>query len=214
MKPASVLIVDDHPVVRHGLRTMLSTVPDLRVAGEAGSGAAALRAIEGGERPDVVLLDLRLPGADGISVARQLRRAAPEARIVILTMHDEPAQAARALEAGADGYVLKSAGLDQLAGAIRRVLRGERVVAPELVPRLLGDYAAILRQRTRDDAALSGEELAILDGVAQGRSYRELAHSLHLSEITVRRRVQDVYRKLDVGDRAHAVAVAIRRGLM
>jgi DNA-binding NarL/FixJ family response regulator len=181
--------------------------------GEAGSGAEALRVLSDAA-PDVVLLDLRLPGADGIEVARRLRRVAPAVRIVILTVHDDAARVTRALEAGADGYLLKSASLDELAAAIRRVLRGERVVAPELVPRLLGDYAALLRERTRDEADLSDEELRILDGVAHGHSYRELARAMHLSEITVRRRVQDIYRKLDVGDRAHAVAVAIRRGLM
>jgi DNA-binding NarL/FixJ family response regulator len=210
---ARVLIVDDHPVVRRGLRSMLAALPDVRVVGEAGSGAEALRVLSDAA-PDVVLLDLRLPGADGIEVARRLRRVAPAVRIVILTIHDDAARVTRALEAGADGYLLKSASLDELAAAIRRVLRGERVVAPELVPRLLGDYAALLRERTRDEADLSDEELRILDGVAHGHSYRELARAMHLSEITVRRRVQDIYRKLDVGDRAHAVAVAIRRGLM
>jgi DNA-binding NarL/FixJ family response regulator len=214
MSPAGVLIVDDHPVVRQGLRTMLSAVPSLSVVGEAGSGAAALRAVTGPAPPDVVLLDLRMPGADGVQVARQIRRRAPAVRILILTMHQDPAQAARALEAGADGYLLKSSRLEQLADAIRRALAGERVLAPELAAPLLDDYAALLRDRTRDTADLSEEELSILDGVAHGRSYRELAVALHMSEITVRRRVQDVYRKLDVGDRAHAVAVAIRRGLM
>ena len=213
MSDVRVLIVDDHPVVRHGLRTMLSLLPDMRCAGEAASGAEAIRAAAA-EPPDVVLLDLRLPGADGIQVARTLRRVAPEARVLIVTVDDDPSEAARALEAGVDGFLLKTASLEELGAAIRRTLRGERVVASELMGPLLNGYAALLRERTSQEADLSAEELRILDGVAHGHSYRQLATSMYLSEITVRRRVQDIYRKLDVRDRAHAVAVAMRRGLI
>jgi DNA-binding NarL/FixJ family response regulator len=208
-----VLIVADHPVVRHGLRTMLTLLPDMQCAGEAASGAEAIRDAAA-EAPDVVLLDLRLPGADGIQVARTLRRVAPQARILIVSVDDDPNEAARALEAGVDGCLLKTASLEELGVAIRRTLRGERVVASELMGPLLNGYAALLRERTSQESDLSAEELRILDGVAHGHSYRQLAASMYLSEITVRRRVQDIYRKLEVRDRAHAVAVAMRRGLI
>ena len=213
MSDARVLIVDDHPVVRHGLRSMLSLLPDVQWAGEAASGAEALRRAAAGA-PDVVLLDLRLPGADGIQIARALRRVVPLARILILTVDDDPSQAARALEAGVDGFLLKTVSVEELGAAIRRTLRGERVVASELVGPLLNGYAALMRERTSHESDLSSEELRILDGVAHGQSYRELASGMYMSEITVRRRVQDIYRKLDVRDRAHAVAVAMRRGLI
>jgi NarL family two-component system response regulator LiaR len=210
---AHVLVVDDHPVVRRGLRSMLDLLPDVQCTGEAESGTEAIRAAAAAA-PDVVLLDLRLPGADGIQVARTLRRVAPGARIIIVTVDDDPTQVQRALEAGVDGFLLKTASLEELGAAIRRTLRGERVVAEELMGPLLNGYAALLRERTSHEADLSVEELRILDGVAHGRSYRELASGMYLSEITVRRRVQDIYRKLDVRDRAHAVAVAMRRGLI
>jgi DNA-binding NarL/FixJ family response regulator len=210
---ARVLIVDDHPVVRQGLRSMLDLLPDVRCTGEAESGTEAIRAAAAAA-PDVVLLDLRLPGADGIQVARTLRRVAPQARIIIITVDDDPGQVQRALEAGVDGFLLKTASLEELGAAIRRTLCGERVVAEELMGPLLNGYAALLRERTSQEADLSVEELRILDGVAHGRSYRELASGMYLSEITVRRRVQDIYRKLEVRDRAHAVAVAMRRGLI
>jgi DNA-binding NarL/FixJ family response regulator len=213
MTDARVLVVDDHPVVRHGLRSMLGLLDGVRFAGEAASGAEAIRAVAA-RPPDVVLLDLRLPGADGIRVARTLRRIAPQARILIVTEDEDPSEAARALEAGVDGYLLKTASVEELGLAIRRTLRGERVVASELMGPLLNGYAALLRERTTHESDLSDEELRILDGVADGRSYRELASALYLSEITVRRRVQDIYRKLEVRDRAHAVAVAMRRGLI
>ena len=213
MSRARVLIVDRHPVVRRGLRSMLAALPDMVVVGEAASGAETVRTVAA-TVPDLVLLDLQLTRPDGIQVTRQLRRLAPATRIVVLTQHDDPHLATRALEAGADGCLLKSAALDELATAIQRALRGERVVAAELVAPLLDHYASLLQERARSEADLSDEELRILDGVAHGHSYRELARAMHLSEITVRRRVQDVYRKLEVGDRAHAVAVAIRRGLM
>jgi DNA-binding NarL/FixJ family response regulator len=213
MTDARVLIVDDHPVVRRGLRSMLATLPGVSVVGEAASGAEALRAVVESP-PDVVLLDMWMPGADGVQVARRLRRVMPTARIVFLTVDDDADRVALALEAGADGYLLKTTSLEELGLAIRRALRGERVVASELVSPLLRDYAELRRARTQGEAGLSSEELRILDGVADGRSYRELAGVLHLSEVSIRRRVQDIYRKLDVGDRAQAVAVAMRRGLI
>jgi two-component system, NarL family, response regulator LiaR len=213
MTAAQVLIVDDHPVVRRGLRSMVDLLPGLECTGEAESGTEAIRAAAEAA-PDVVLLDLRMPGADGVQIARALRRVAPRARILIVTVDDDPSQVQRALEAGVDGFLLKTATLEELGAAIRRTLRGERVVAAELMGPVLNGYAALLRERTTHEADLSTEELRILDGVAHGHSYRDLASAMYMSEITVRRRVQDIYRKLDVRDRAHAVAVAMRRGLI
>lgn len=209
----SVLVVDDHPVVRHGLQSMLSSVEDLEVVGEAGNGASALVAAER-LKPDVVLLDVRMPGPDGIQVVQQMKKILPDTHVVMLTVHDDPAYASRSLEAGADGFLLKKAGLEEIADAIRTVHGGRVVVGAEVAGELLGKYAALARENTLRDARLSDPELKILQGMSQGATYRNLSSQLFMSEISVRRKVQEIYQKLGVSDRAEAVAVAIRRGLI
>ncbi len=208
-----VLIVDDHPVVRHGLRGMLSNVEGFEIVGDAENGAAALKQVVAA-RPHVVLLDVHMPGQDGIQVARQMKRIAPEVRIIMLTIVDDLEYVSRSLEVGADGYVLKRAGPTEIADAIRAVHQGRRVASQEITSNLLGEFAELARERTRNATGLLDVELRILEGLAEGKTYRELANRLFLSEITVRRRVQDIYNKLEASDRAEAVATAIRRGLI
>lgn len=213
MSRTRILLVDDHPVVRRGLRGMLSAVPDLEIVGEAQSGKEAIDAVTV-DPPDIVLLDIRMPGQDGITVSRQIRRTAPQTRIIILTVHDDPEYVTRALEADVHGYLMKDSGSTEVIEAIRKVMAGQRVVAASLTANLLDDYVRLSRERTLREADLSSEELAILEAMSVGMSYRDIGQKLHMGEITVRRRVQHAYRKLDVGDRAEAVAVAIRRGLI
>lgn len=212
-EPIRVLIVDDHPVVRHGLRSMLSSYSDFEISGEAGDGATALQEIAR-LRPDIVLLDVRLPGQDGIQVARQIKRSVPDIRVIMLTIFDDMDRLTQSLEAGVDGYLLKRASPAEMAGAIRAVYHGQRTVSKELMTTLLGGYATFARQQTQNTFGLSDDELQILDGMANGASYKRLADQLGWSEVTIRRKVQDIYQKLNVSDRAEAVATAIRNGLI
>ena len=213
MSGIRILIVDDHPVVRHGLRALLATVDDFDVIGEAASGAEAIEMVEHWS-PDIVLLDVRLGEQDGISVARQIRARAPRTRVILLTVHDDAAYVTRGFEAKIHGYLLKGSTSDEIMHAIRQVSTGERVVSGALQSRVLSEYTELARSRTKRDADLSEHEEKILRGIAEGADYKSIAHKLHMSEVTVRRRVQALYQKLDVTDRAAAVAVAIRRGLI
>lgn len=212
-EPIRILLVDDHPVVRQGLRSMLSTAEGFDVVGEAENGAAALREIER-LSPHVVLLDIRMPGQDGMQLTRQVKRIRPITKIVILTVYDDPGYASRSLEAGADGFLIKSARPTEIADAIRAVHAGEVVVSSEVTGVLIAQYANLVRERARNDVGLSDTELQILEAMAQGATYRGIATELHLSEVTVRRRVQEIYQKLNVSDRAAAVATAIREGII
>lgn len=208
-----ILIVDDHPVVRHGLRGMLNTVVDFDVVADASTGEEAMAEVAAWT-PHVVLLDVRLGEQDGIQLARQIRTAARASRVIFLTMHDDPEYVTRAFEADAHGYLLKGSSADEIVRAIQLVAHDERVVTAELQSQLLKDYTALARDRSRDHSYLSSHELGILRGMSTGMDYKTIARTLHLSEVTVRRRVQSLYRKLDVKDRAEAVAVAIRRGFI
>lgn len=208
-----ILIVDDHPVVRHGLRGVLSTAQDFDVVGEAGSGAAAIEAVERW-RPEIVLLDVRLGEQDGISVARQIRAIAPRSRVILLTVHDDAEYVTRGFEAGVHGYLLKGSTAEDIVRAIRKVSAGERVVSGALQSQVLKEFSELARFRTHSDSDLSDHEEGILRGMAGGMDYKSIAQELHMSEMTVRRRVQALYQKLGVTDRAAAVATAIRRGLI
>jgi len=163
-----VLVVDDHPIVRHGLRGMLSNAHDLEIVGEAENGAMALQQVVR-VKPHVVLLDIRMPGQNGVHVIRQIKRVAPDTRVIMLTIHDDVASASRCLEAGADGYLLKQVGPVELIQAIRTVHQGQRVVAPELASDLIGQFVTMARERTRSISGLSRDELRILEGMAEGR---------------------------------------------
>lgn len=208
-----VVVVDDHPVVRHGIRTMLSNMGDFNVVAEAESSALALSAIES-HSPDIVLLDIRMPGQDGIQLARLIKARRPEVRVVMLSIHDDFDYVARSLEAGADGFLLKRANPTELAAALRAVHRGRKIASPILVSDLISNYAELRQQKTQSEFSLSETEIKILKGISQGATYRDLARQLEMSQVTVRRRIQDIYGKLSVSDRAEAVAVAIRNGLI
>ena len=209
----SVLLVDDHPVVIEGLRKVLATAGDLAVTGEAHDAAGALdraRAL----RPDVILLDLRMPGASGIQAVRRLREQAAEAAVLILTSYGDQAYVREALEAGANGYLLKSTPPEQLIAAIRAAARGRRQLSPELLDGVLAEFGGLAREETQRVADLSEEDRAILRRASEGATNREIGQALGRSEIAIKKRLQVIFAKLGAVDRAHAVAEAIRRGLI
>jgi DNA-binding NarL/FixJ family response regulator len=196
----SVLIVDDHPVVRQGLRALLEVQDDMTVAGEAGDGPAAISLAES-LRPDIVLLDLKLPGMDGVAVLRPLRAAG--LRVLVLTSATEPAAAAAAVRAGAAGVVYKDIDPAALVRAIRSVHDGNMLLAPEALGSLVrGSRADTLTARERE----------VLAGIADGRSNREIARLLRVSEKTVKAHVSAVLAKLGVQDRTQAAVYAVRHG--
>ena len=209
----SVLLVDDHPVVIEGLRKVLATAGDLSIAGEAHDAAGAIE-LARTLRPDVILLDLRMPGATGVQAVRRMRELDTKAAVIILTSYGDQAYVRQALEAGADGYLLKSTPPEQLITAIRNTARGRRQLSPELLDSVLGDFAGLAREQTRRDADLSEEDREILRRAGEGSTNREIGVSLGRSEIAIKKRLQVIFAKLGAVDRAHAVAEAIRRGLI
>jgi DNA-binding NarL/FixJ family response regulator len=199
-----VLIVDDHPVVRAGLRGMLATEPDFEVAGEAADGAQGVRLAAGGE-VDVVLMDLRMPVMDGVEATRQIVTAG-SAVVVVLTTYDSDTDILRAVEAGASGYVLKDAPREELFRAIRAAASGKAVLAPEIAHRLMA------RVRRPEPEALSERELDVLRLVARGETNAGIARELRVSQATVKSHLVHAFRKLGVPDRTSAVIALLKRG--
>jgi DNA-binding NarL/FixJ family response regulator len=206
-EPIRLLIVDDHPVVRDGLRGMLANDPGLAVVGEASDGAEALALVES-LQPDVVLMDLRMPGMGGAAAIKALAERGSEARVLVLTTYDSDTDVVLAIEAGATGYLLKDSPREELLRAIRAAARGEAVLAPSVATRLVSQ----LRAPAPD--ALSDRELEVLTLIAQGETNRGAASRLFISEATVKTHLIHVYEKLGVNDRAAAVATAYERGLL
>jgi DNA-binding NarL/FixJ family response regulator len=209
----SVLLVDDHPVVVEGLRKVLATAGDLSIAGEAHDAAGAIELAKS-LKPDVILLDLRMPGATGIQAVRRMREMDARSAVIILTSYGDQAYVRQALEAGADGYLLKSTPPELLITAIRNAVRGRRQLSPELLDSVLDDFAGLAREQTRRDADLSDDDREILRKAGEGATNREIGVALGRSEIAIKKRLQVIFAKLGAVDRAHAVAEAIRRGLI
>jgi DNA-binding NarL/FixJ family response regulator len=202
-----LLVVDDHPVVRDGIVGMVASAPGIEVVGEASDGAEAVRRTVA-LSPDVVLMDLRMPGTDGVAAIRELQRLGSSARVVVLTTFDADADVLPAIEAGATGYLLKDAPRDELLRAIRAAAVGDAVLAPSVASRLVGRF------RASEQALLTPRELEVLALVADGATNRVAGERLHLSEATVKTHLLSIYGKLGVGDRAAAVAEGFRRGLL
>jgi len=209
----SVLLVDDHPVVIEGLRKLLEAAGDIDVTGTAHDASQALdRARQ--LRPDVILLDLRMSGATGIQATRRLREQEFAGAVIILTSYGDQAYVRQALEAGADGYLLKSTPSDELIQSIRSAAKGRRQLSPELLDGVLQDFGGLAREKTVRDADLSEDDREILRLAGQGSTNREIGITMNRSEIAIKKRLQVIFAKLGAVDRAHAVAEAIRRGLI
>jgi len=207
LAPVTVLIVDDHPVVREGLRGMLAAEPGLSVVGEAGSGEEAV-VMARMHRPDVVLIDLRMPGGDGVQATSGILATAPGTRVVVLTTYETDADIVRAVEAGAAGYLLKDTPRHDLVAAIRAAARGETVLAPAVAGRLVSQ----LRRPAAEP--LSARETEVLSLVARGSTNAEIGRALYISEATVKTHLLRAFGKLGVSDRTAAVTTAIELGML
>jgi len=200
----AVVVADDHPVVRAGLAALIDGQPDMQVVGHADDGPAAIEAFTR-LRPDVMLLDLRMPTLGGREVIAAVRQIAPEARIIVLTSFDGDEDVFRAVQAGARGYLLKTAPPEELVQAVRTVHSGALLLGAEATARLA--------ERTRAPT-LTAREVAVLELVARGLSNKEVGGALSLAEDTVKNHLKHIYAKLDVSDRTEAVLVAVQRGIL
>jgi DNA-binding NarL/FixJ family response regulator len=212
----SVLIADDQDLVREGLRMMLEAEPDLRVAGEAGTGQQALAQARRLD-PDVVLMDVRMPELDGIEATAQLVRSGSRARILVLTTFNLDEYVYRAMKAGASGFLLKDARRDQLATAVRTVAAGQALLAPAITRRLIEDFCRGPAPGAAADTSaghLSERELDVVRAVAEGLSNAEIAAKLYLSEATVKSHVARVLAKLDLRDRVQIAVYAYENGIV
>ncbi len=202
--PIRVMLVDDHPIVRIGLAALLGTLPEMETVAQAGGGREAI-ALHREHKPDVTLMDLRLPDLSGVEVIRAVRRESPEARFIVLTTYEGDEDIHQALQAGARGYIIKGLPHDLLANAIKRVHAGGRYL-PQVVKETLASRTP--------GSDLSVREREVLVRIAQGKSNREIATELDLAEITVKCRVSAILERLDVHDRTEAVVTALQRGLL
>lgn len=202
-----IMLVDDHPVVREGLRGMLDAEPDLTVVGEAGSGEEAVaqaRVVDA----DVILMDLRMRDLDGVGATERILAGNPRVKVVVLTTYETDADILRAVEAGASGYLLKDASRGDLANAVRAAARGETVLAPSVAGRLVNQVRRPVTQ------SLSGREIEVLALVAKGRTNADIGRALHISEATVKTHLLRTFAKLGVSDRTAAVTTAMALGLL
>jgi DNA-binding NarL/FixJ family response regulator len=209
-EPISVLVVDDHQVVRQGLRAFLASAGDLEVVGEAGTAESAV-ASAAELAPDVVLLDLVLPGAHGMSAVRGIKQASPRSQVVVLTSFDADDHVFPALRAGALSYLLKDADPEQILAAVRCAARGEAILHPRVAARLVQDLRGAREDPSTD---LSAREREVLACVAGGASNREIAEKLGIGEKTVKSHVSNILGKLHLADRTQAAIFAWREGLM
>jgi DNA-binding NarL/FixJ family response regulator len=220
-RPTRLAIVDDHELAREGLQDMLDDVPDIEVVGEASNGREALLLCER-VRPDLVLMDVRMPEMDGITATREIKQRYPETSVMMMTMHENPDYLLEALKAGAAGYVLKDAPRREVISAVRRVREGESSLDPELSARLLRRLAVEVDEQggtipadgelTAD--ALTPREMEVLQLMQLGRTNRQVAQQLYISRGTVKRHVENIIAKLEVSDRTQAVVRALELGIL
>ncbi|MEM7274258.1 MAG: response regulator transcription factor [Actinomycetota bacterium] len=203
----TLVVADDHPIVRSGIVALLSAEPDMEIVAEAENGRQAVEAALA-HRPSAVLMDLRMPELDGVGAIEAIRARWADAAIVVLTTYDTDEAIVRAIEAGATSYLLKDAPADDLLDAVRRAAAGETVLAPPVAKRLVD------RVRNPQAGALSLREIEVLRGVASGNTNAAIAAALHISQATVKTHLLHIYDKLGVSDRAAAVAVAYETGVL
>jgi DNA-binding NarL/FixJ family response regulator len=214
VRRARLVIADDHQIARAGLRSMLSGEADLEVVGEAASGREAL-ALCRRLQPDLVVLDVRMPELDGLGATRAIRVSCPASLVILVSMYENPDYLIEALRAGASGYVLKDATQAELIGAVRRVLRGESLLHPELMPRLFGRVAAdAARPAGLPSETLTAREREVLQLVAQGKTNREIGELLSIRPGTAKVHVERILAKLGVADRTQAAVRGLELGLV
>jgi len=204
-----VLIADDHAVLRHGLRLILQETPDLRVVGEAADGETAVTLTQE-LQPDVVLMDLNMPGLNGVEATHRIRSSQPHVHVVVLTISKKDKDLIEAVKAGAKGYLIKSAQSSEVIEAIRRVAAGEAILPPALMARVLDE----LTNPTPTPEILTGREQEIIKLVAQGLGNKSIARTLYISENTVKTHMRHILEKLNLSNRAEAAAYAVHTGLV
>ncbi|HEY4027028.1 MAG TPA: response regulator transcription factor [Candidatus Dormibacteraeota bacterium] len=207
-----VLIADDQTLFRSGLARLLATQPGLRIVGEAGNGAEAVRLVER-LSPDVVLMDIRMPEVDGIEATRQIVRSRPGVRVLILTSFHTDAYVLEALRSGASGYVLKDSAVEAIASSIQAVLSSERVISGPIAQRMIGMLTGETPTREFYDG-LTAREVEVLKMIASGMPNKRIAYKLGISEKTIRNHISHIYEKLQIYDRSQAVLYAVRKGLV
>jgi DNA-binding NarL/FixJ family response regulator len=210
-----VLVVDDQELFRRGLTMLLSVESDIQIVGEAGDGATAA-ALAASTSPDIVLMDVRMPKLSGIEAITAVRNAAPDARIVMLTVSDEEGDLYEAIKGGASGYLLKDASTDEVAQAVRVVADGQSLISPSMAMKLLDEFKQMARTDRSQPATprLTERELEVLRLVAQGLNNREIARQLFISENTVKNHVRNILEKLQLHSRMEAVMYAVREKLL
>jgi DNA-binding NarL/FixJ family response regulator len=205
-----ILIVDDHPITRDGLRTALSLTDDVEVVGEAASGEEAIEVVED-SKPDVIFMDVRMPGMNGIQATKVIRERHPETKVILFTVDESRASISEAIQAGVSGYLLKDVGVGELVNAARLAMQGKAVIHPSLTQAFIEEVRLVDR---KPEAPLSPREIEILQQVAYGSTTKEVADSLGISFHTVKTHLERIFEKLGANDRAQAVAIAIRQGLV
>ena len=208
--PIKVLIVDDHPVTRDGLRSALSGSDEVEVIAEATNGQEAVDAVESAA-PDVVFMDVRMPGMNGIEATRLIRQTRPDTKVILFTIDESRAAIADAMRAGVSGYLLKDASAGELIQAAKLALQGKAVIHPTLTQAFIDEVQYVER---KPDALLSRRESEILQKVAHGSTTKEVARALGISPHTVKTHLERIFEKLGANDRAQAVAIALRKGLV
>ena len=212
MEAIKILIADDHPVVREGLSAMLDKEQDIQVVGEAENGVEAVSKAKA-LKPDIVLMDLRMPQLDGVEAMRQIRTENPGIKFIVLTTYDNDEYIFKGIEAGARAYLLKDAPREELFKAIRAVYRGESLIQPAVAGKVLDRFAELSRQAQVPEA-LSEREIEALKLMAKGAANKEIAAELFISESTVKSHIASIFQKLEVNDRTEAVTQAIRKGII
>ncbi len=214
MEKIRVLVADDHPMFRHGIRALLDSLDDMQVLGEAETGNTALAQAEQ-LQPDVILMDIQMPGLNGIDATRQIHQTSPHIAILILTMFEDDDSVFAAMQAGARGYLLKGARHDQIIGAIRAVADGGAIFSPAIAQRMMNYFSDVtgFRKPVASFPELTAREREVLELLAQGFNNGEIAHKLVVSDKTVRNHVSNIFNKLQVSDRAQAILRARDAGM-